>query len=62
MCIKNITKKNKFKIDWINLAKNLNTLLMGGKTCHGIDCSGLVQLCLQYIIPEFQEIKSTKLI
>ena len=52
---KNITKKNKFKIDWINLAKKFvyTPYLWGGKTCHGIDCSGLVQLCLQYIIPEF---------
>ena len=48
---KHLRLKNKFFKDWTNVAKLfLNTpYLWGGKTYHGIDCSGLVQICLKSV-------------
>ena len=47
----NLNFKKKIKINWMRLAKNYINIpyLWGGKTFCGIDCSGLVQLCLNAI-------------
>ena len=47
----NLNLRENVKINWMRLAKNYINVpyLWGGKTFFGIDCSGLVQLCLNAI-------------
>ena len=59
-------KKNsnsKVKIVGLKLQKFLNTVyLWGGKSALGLDCSGLVQLCLEHHDIPFQEIQKINFI